>query len=111
VRKGLKSVQFGFKTTEEIAKKMEEERAVDGTTIAGFINDAIKHYIDYRENKRIALWEMRKEDAERLISNSQTEKCSENPSPPPPLTDNKDSGASVTGKHSEKPSPPPPPFA
>jgi hypothetical protein len=60
-RKGQKSVQFGFKTTEEIAKKMEEERAIDETTLAGFINDAIKHYIDYRENKRINLWKMRKE--------------------------------------------------
>lgn len=60
-RKGQRSVQFGFKTTEEIARKMEEERKIDDTTLAGFINDAIKHYIDYRENKRIELWKMEKE--------------------------------------------------
>ena len=60
-RKGQKSVQFGFKVTEELARKIEEERKIDDTTLAGFVNDAIKHYIDYRENKRIELWKMQKE--------------------------------------------------
>jgi len=64
VRKGSKSVQFGFKTTEMLANKMEKERAIDETTIAGFINDAIKFYIDHRENKRIELWKMQKEREE-----------------------------------------------
>ena len=64
-RKGQKSVQFGFKTTEELARKMEEERIIDDTTLAAFINDAIKHYIDYRENKRIELWKMQKENEEK----------------------------------------------
>jgi hypothetical protein len=64
VRKGQKTVQFGFKTTEELARKMEKERKIDDTTIAGFINDALKHYIDYRENRRIELWKMEKEMSE-----------------------------------------------
>jgi hypothetical protein len=62
-RKGQKSVQFGFKVSEELAKKIEQEREIDETTLAGFFNDAIKFYIDYREKKRIDLWKMEKEKA------------------------------------------------
>jgi len=65
VRKSTKNVQFGFKTTTELAKKIEKEREIDGVSLAGFINDALKHYIDYRENRRIELWNMEKEKAER----------------------------------------------
>jgi len=70
--KGQKSIQLGFKVTEELARKMEEERKIDHTTRAAFINDAIKHYIDYRENKRLELWKMKKEMIEMSIDQTHT---------------------------------------
>lgn len=67
-RKGQKSVQFGFKVTEALAEKMERERAIDDTTIAGFINDAIKFYINQRENKRLEMWRMEKDLAGEQVA-------------------------------------------
>lgn len=65
VRKGTKSVQYGFKVTEELAKKIEYEREIDGTTLAGFFNDALRFYINHREERRLELWRMEKEQAEQ----------------------------------------------
>jgi len=60
-RPGQRSVQYGFKVPVTLAEKIEEERALDGTTLAGFFNDAIKHYIAYREKRRLDIWKMEKE--------------------------------------------------
>jgi len=61
VRKVLKTVQLGFRAPEELARRLDEERKKDGVSISDFMTDALMHYINYRVDQRIALWEMSKE--------------------------------------------------
>ncbi len=49
---GQKSVQISFKVNEVLREKIEYERNLTGGTLAEFLNDAVKYYINYLENKR-----------------------------------------------------------
>jgi len=62
--RGQTSVQICFKVNKQLKEKIDREiEATDGTQ-AEFMNDAVKFYIDYLENKRLELWRMEKEKAE-----------------------------------------------
>jgi len=60
---GQKSVQIGFKVNERLKERIDQERELHGGTLAEFLNEAVKHYIGYLENKRLELWKMQKEMA------------------------------------------------
>lgn len=49
---GQSSVQITFKVNEVLREKIEKERALSGGTLAEFMNDAVKFYIDHLEEKR-----------------------------------------------------------
>ena len=61
---GQKSEQITFKVYPELRDKISKEVERRRSTLAEFINDAVKHYVEYLENKRIDLWKMEKEKAE-----------------------------------------------
>jgi len=49
---GQTSVQITFKVNMTLREKIEKERELTGGTLAEFMNDAVKHYIDYLEQRR-----------------------------------------------------------
>lgn len=50
---GQSSVQITFKVNSVLREKIDREREYTGGTLSEFINDAVKHYIDHLEQKRI----------------------------------------------------------
>jgi len=50
---GQSSVQITFKVNAVVREKIDREREYTGGTLSEFLNDAVKHYIDYLEQKRI----------------------------------------------------------
>lgn len=50
---GQSSVQITFKVNSVLREKIDREREFTGGTLSEFINDAVKHYIDHLEQKRI----------------------------------------------------------
>jgi hypothetical protein len=50
---GQTSVQISVKISTVLRKRLEEERILQGETIAEVVNDALKFYLDYREKRRI----------------------------------------------------------
>ena len=60
-RKGQKSIQVSFKVYTGLKDRMDKEVELSGNTQAGFLNEAVKFYIDYLENKRLETWSMQKE--------------------------------------------------
>ncbi len=50
---GQTSVQISVKISTVLRKRLEEERILQGETIAEVVNDALKFYFDYREKRRI----------------------------------------------------------
>lgn len=50
---GQSSVQITFKVNAVTREKIDREREFTGGTLSEFLNDAVKHYIDYLEQKRI----------------------------------------------------------
>ena len=65
---GQKSVQLGFKVNERLKDRIDREREMQGGTLAEFLNEAVKFYIDYLENKRLEEWKMSKEMSEDAVS-------------------------------------------
>lgn len=49
---GQSSIQITFKVNRSLRDKIEKEREVTGGTLAEFMNDAVKYYIDHLEEKR-----------------------------------------------------------
>ena len=49
---GQSSVQITFKVNKNLREKIERERELSGGTLSEFLNDAVKHYINYLEDKR-----------------------------------------------------------
>ncbi len=50
---GQTSVQISVKISTVLRKRLDEERSLQGETIAELVNDALKFYLDYREKRRI----------------------------------------------------------
>ena len=55
---GQKSVQISFKVNQALRDRIEAERKVSGGTTAEFLNDAVKFYLNYLEDRRISEWKM-----------------------------------------------------
>ena len=49
---GQTSAQITFKVNTVLREKIEKERELAGGTLAEFMNDAVKHYINYLEQRR-----------------------------------------------------------
>ncbi len=49
---GQSSVQITFKVNKTLREKIEKERELSGGTLAEFMNDAVKFYIDHLEQRR-----------------------------------------------------------
>jgi hypothetical protein len=49
---GQTSVQITFKVNTTLRDKIEKERRLSGGTLAEFMNDAVKFYINHLEEKR-----------------------------------------------------------
>lgn len=66
---GQKSVQITFKVNYVLREKIEKERQLSGGTLAEFMNDAVKFYINHLEEKRYseALYmQKQQKDSEKL---------------------------------------------
>lgn len=71
---GQTSAQITFKVNPKLRGKIDEERKMAGGTLAEFINDAVKFYINYLEDKRLTEWKMANE-----VSSTQTSDRSDPP--------------------------------
>ena len=49
---GQSSSQITFKVNKVLREKIERERELSGGTLAEFMNDAVKFYIDHLEQRR-----------------------------------------------------------
>lgn len=49
---GQSSIQITFKVNKHLREKIEREREMNGGTLAEFLNDAVKFYIDHLEQRR-----------------------------------------------------------
>lgn len=49
---GQSSVQLTFKVNKVLREKIEREQNMSGGTMAEFLNDAVKFYINYLEERR-----------------------------------------------------------
>ena len=61
MKKGHVTNQISFKINLKLRERIDSEVDLSKCTQAEFLNDAVKFYLDYLENKRLELWRMEKE--------------------------------------------------
>lgn len=54
-KKGQRSVQIGFKVNERLKERIDESVDECGGTLTEFLNDAVKFYLNFLDERKIAL--------------------------------------------------------